>query len=151
MIDVHAFHQAVVEPVHLAPLIVDPNYLFLADAKISEVIEPEAFSGQLVAANVFAALLAFFLIHHLCILLLLRVLSGLSAPLVIEDLHDKEDVLLLVLVLVLIVVIDEVELCLSEVSLILKVPNDDLALHDVPVKDVPIILSLLFLPIVLGF
>jgi hypothetical protein len=70
---------------------------------------------------------------------------------VIEDLHDEEDVLLLVLVLVLIVVNDGVELCLSEVSLILKVPNDDLALHDVPVKDVQALLSLLFLPLVLCF
>ena len=136
---------------HLAPLIVHANYLFLADAKISEVIEPEAATGQLVAACVFTALMAFLLVHQLRILLLLRVLSGLCAHLVIEDLHDEEDVLLLVLVLILIVVNDGVELCLSEVSLILEVPNDDLALHDVPVKDVPALISLLFLPLVLGF
>ena len=136
---------------HLAPLIVHPNDLFLADAKISEVIEAEAASGQLVAASVFADFLAFLLVHQLCILLLLRVLSGLGAHLVIEDLHDEEDVLLLVLVLVLIVVNNGVELCLSEVSLILKVPNNHLALHDVPVKNVPAFVSLLFLPLILGF
>jgi len=151
LIDVHALHQAVVEPVHLAPLIVHTNDLFLADAEISEVIEAKAAPGQLVAASVFVSLLTFLLVHQLCILLLLRVLSGLRAHLVIEDLHDEEDVLLLVLILVLIVVNDGVELCFSEVSLILKVPNDHLALHDVPVEDIPALVSLLFLPLLLGF
>jgi hypothetical protein len=136
---------------HLAPLIVHPDDLFLADAEISEVIDPEAASGQLVAAYVFPRIQSFLLNHLVRIFLLLRVLSGLRAHLVIEDLHDEEDVLLLILVLVLIVINNGVELCLSEVSLVLEVPNNDLTLHDVTVKNVPAFVSLLFLTLFLGF
>jgi hypothetical protein len=81
---------------HLAPLIVNSNDLFLADAEISEVIEPEAASGQLVASSVFTPIQSFLLIHQVRILFLLRVLSCLGAHLVIEDFHDEEDVLFLV-------------------------------------------------------
>jgi hypothetical protein len=81
---------------HLAPFIVHSNDLFLAYAEIPEVIEPEAASGQLVAASVFTPLQSFLLVRQVCILILLRVLSGLCAHLVIEDLHYEEDVLFLV-------------------------------------------------------